>query len=212
VLALAGGLGAGDWPQWRGPEGTGSSAETGLPVAWSETDGIAWKLPLPEWGTSTPVIWGEAVFLTAQKGEDLLLLRISKSTGRIEWTRTAGTASDLLFMVSDNGIATCLDAESGEVRWRERIPGDYRSSPIAAEGRVDFLSMNGLATVVAASGRFEKLAENRIDALALSVRGTESKRASGDGETIASPAISDGRIFLRGRRALYAIGRPFGGK
>jgi outer membrane protein assembly factor BamB len=81
-----------DWPQWRGPRHDGVSRESGLPVVWSETAGLAWKCRLPEWGHSTPVAAGNAVFVTSQVDEQrLVLLKIHKTTGRIEWTRDVGT-------------------------------------------------------------------------------------------------------------------------
>lgn len=95
---------------------------------------------------------------------------------------------DLLFTVSDNGVAQCLDAKTGESRWNQRLPGDYKASPLAADGRVYFLNKTGLCTVVAAAPQFEKLASNQLD-----------------DETIASPAVADGKLFVRGRKALYCI-------
>src|SRR5689334_9415157 len=77
-----------NWPQWRGMNGDGVSHEKSLPIAWSETTNIIWKVPLPEWGDSTPAIWNDAIFVTTQVGEELKLLRLAKSTGQIEWTQT----------------------------------------------------------------------------------------------------------------------------
>jgi outer membrane protein assembly factor BamB len=85
---------AADWPQWRGPDGNGVSRETGLPLTWSDSAGVVWKCDLPAWGNSTPAIWGDAVFLTSHvEDRDLVLLRINKKTGRIEWTRKVGAAA-----------------------------------------------------------------------------------------------------------------------
>ena len=95
-----------------------------------------------------------------------------------------------MFMVSDNGIARCLDVHSGRSLWKERIKGTYRASPVVAQRRVYFLNTEGLATVLAASPRLERLAENQIDET-----------------TIASPAISGGKIFIRGKKWLYCIGK-----
>ncbi|HZT79171.1 MAG TPA: PQQ-binding-like beta-propeller repeat protein [Gemmataceae bacterium] len=410
---------AGNWPQWRGPTGDSVSAETGLPLHWSEGKGVVWKCPLPGDGASTPAVWGDAVFVTCQKGDDLVLLKVNKGSGQAEWERTVGsgkvvretakargeqkfhklhnlaspspvtdgrrvfahfgngdlaaydfagnqlwhrnlqkdhgdytiwwghanspvlyrdlviavcmqdslrdvgekavdsyvvaydqatgeprwktlrntraekeecdayttpifheangkvemivwggrqldaydpatgkqlwylpvpvgnrtitgpTLADgmvyatcgmrkdlvavklggtgrlpdaaitwratentpdspcpvaykgLLFVASDSGFVQCRDAKTGEVKWKERLPaGDYKASPLAADGRVYFVNLTGRCTVLAASAKFEKLAENPLD----------------DG-FIASPAVSDGRLYLRGRKALYCVGK-----
>jgi outer membrane protein assembly factor BamB len=409
---------AADWPQWRGPEGTGVSAEKDLPIIWHEQRSMVWKCPLPEWGDSTPAIWQDAIFVTSHTADNkLLLLRIDKKTGKVVWTQEVGTGeavreapkrerqkfhdlqnlaspspvtdgktvvvhfgngdlaaydfdgqqlwkknlqdeygaytiwwghanspviygdavisvcmqdsladlrdkpvesylvahdlrsghvrwkvprttkataeecdayttplmarlggasqlivmggnqldgydpatgkqlwllsglvggrtvtsptiagdtiyatrgmrkplvavkvdrsgelnhrniqwtyeegtpdtcspvvwNELLFVVADDGIARCIDAASGNLKWRERLKGKYKASPIAAEGRVFFLNTEGLCTVVSAAPRFDKLVENQLD-----------------DETIASPATSDGRLYIRGKKSLYCIGR-----
>src|SRR5688572_7597619 len=56
-------LTADNWPQWRGPQLNGHSAETNLPVKWSKTEGITWKLAMPERSGSTPIVWGDSIFL-----------------------------------------------------------------------------------------------------------------------------------------------------
>jgi outer membrane protein assembly factor BamB len=409
---------AGNWPQWRGPAGDGTSDEKNLPVTWNEQLNLVWKAPLPEWGTSTPAIWGDAIFITSQEGDRLLLLRLDKKTGKQVWVQQVGesptqreaekrtvqkfhqlhnnaspspvtdgelvvahygngdlaaydfdgrqlwhrnlqkefgpysiwwghanspvlygdlvlsvcmqdsltgvseqvapsylvahdkrtgrqvwktmrmtdadaeqcdayttpilyptpsrpelivmggnqldaydpatgkqlwflpglvggrtitgpsigpglvyatqgqkgdllavkvggqgrideqrvawrndsntpdtccpvVSGNLLFTVSDNGIAMCFDARDGTPHWRQRLGGNYKASPVAADGKIYFLNMKAMCTVIAASERFEKLAENQLDA-----------------ETSASPAISDGRIYLRARQHLYCIEKP----
>ena len=415
---------ADNWPQWRGPEGNGTSRETRLPLAWDNTSGIVWKCPLPEWGNSTPAIWDNAIFVTTQADEmKLLLLKINKKSGQIEWTReigedvaqhlptqthqgqqrrrqsfhesnnlaspspvtdgqrvvvhfgngdlaaydfdgnplwqhnlqkdygdytiwwghanspvlyenlvisvcmqdscadqpgelspsyivahdvrtgreqwktmrmtgakaedcdsyttpllwkngdrqelvvmggqvldaydpTAGTRlwylpeligsrtisgpvaaegtiyitqgmrkpllavqpggegkrtrkdvawqfdqgtpdsptpvvwGQSVFLVSNDGVAHCLDAATGRVLWKEHVKGGYRASPLAADGRIYFLNTKGLTTIISASSRLNRLTENQLD-----------------DETLASPIVSDGRIFIRGRKALYCIGK-----
>jgi outer membrane protein assembly factor BamB len=405
-----------NWPQWRGPQGTGVSTETGLPLQWSETENIAWKCPLPGMGASTPAVWGNAVFVTSEDGDKLLLLKTNKTTGQVEWTQQVGTGvparrgrrgadgsfrkqqkfhnlhnlaspspvtdgevviahfgngdlaaydfagkrlwlhnlqkehgtytiwwghanspvlsgdlvisvcmqdsladlqselapsylvahdkrtgeqkwktkretgskaedgdsyttpllyerqgrrellvvganhidaydpttgrqlwdvpgiegsrtitgptlgaglvyatggkrgplvaaklggdivwkhaqgtpdtpcpvlwKDWLFTVSDQGIAQCFDAHNGELLWKERLPtGDYKASPLAADGKIYFLNLKGGCTVLKAGPRFEKLAENHIN-----------------DETIASLAVSGGKVFVRGKKALYCVG------
>jgi outer membrane protein assembly factor BamB len=425
LLALAGGrlAWAGNWPQWRGPTGDSVSPETGLPLTWGDKSGLLWTCPLPGEGASTPAVWGDAVFVTAQHGKELVLLKVDARKGRVEWSRTVGTGSaermplrakrpderrrqmfhalhnlaspspvtdgevvvvhfgngdlaaydfagkqlwkrnlqkdhgpytiwwghanspvlhgelvisacmqdsladlggetassylvahdrktgaqkwkterkteakaeqcdsyttpllrrvkggtelvvmggnqldgydadtgklrwylpgvtggrtitgptlaggtvyatqgmrgpllavrlggegrladrdvawrttdgtpdspcpvvwkGLLFYVSDNGVARCRDARTGEQKWQQRLGGDYKASPVAADGRVYFLSRTGVCTVVAAAARYERLAVNRLD-----------------DATLASPAVAGGRIYLRGHKALYCAGK-----
>ncbi|QDU25257.1 outer membrane biogenesis protein BamB [Anatilimnocola aggregata] len=407
-----------NWPQWRGPNGTGVSSERDLAIVWHEDRGLFWKTPLPEWGTSTPAVWGESIFLTSHTGDGkLLLLKLNKKDGKIVWQQDVGTGeavreapkrltqkfhqlhnlatpspvtdgttvvahfgngdlaaydydgkqlwkrnlqeefggytiwwghanspvifkdmvisvcmqdsladlqdqpvqsylvahdlltgkqrwktprmtradseqsdsyttpllttyqkqlqlivmggnqldgydpangkqlwflpglvggrtvtgptvagdfiyttrgqrgpllavqprkagendfksiewdykegtpdsctpvvwNELLFTVADDGIARCIHAPSGNLRWKERLKGKYKASPVAVDGRVLFLNTEGLCTVVSAQPRFDKLVENQLN-----------------DETIASPAISDGRIYLRGKQFLYCIGK-----
>lgn len=61
-------LSAENWPQWRGPSSFAVSSETGLPVRWSATENIAWKVKLAGLGTSSPIAWGDMVFVTSQVG------------------------------------------------------------------------------------------------------------------------------------------------
>lgn len=404
-----------NWPQWRGPRGDGTSEEQRLPLAWSEARGIAWKVELPGWGDSTPAVWDDAIFVTTQDDDKLLLLRLDRASGKTVWSRQVGEAEtprageprseqkfhqlhnnaspspvtdgevvvahygngelaafdfdgnelwrrnlqreygaytiwwghanspvlfddlvisvcmqdsladlgqppapsylvahdkqtgkerwkssrmtkanaeecdsyttplvykignrwellvmganqldgydpatgrqlwflpgivggrtitgptvghqmafvtqgmrkdllavklggegqrtrrdvvwkeseatpdtccpvlwrDLLFTISDNGVAKCFDAYTGNQNWKKRLPGDYKASPVAAEGRIYFLNLHGQMTVVAANDRYDRLAENQLD-----------------DETVASPAVSNGRIYLRGKKHLYAI-------
>jgi outer membrane protein assembly factor BamB len=427
LLLLFGGLVnlalAGHWPQWRGPEGTGVSQEKDLPIVWHEGRGIDWKTPLPAWGTSTPAIWRDAIFVTSHTDKnELLLLKLNKKTGEIVWTQNVGSGearreegkskgpsrdkqkfhqlhnlaspspvtdgntivvhfgngdlaaydfegqqlwkrnlqedyggysvwwghanspvlykdlvisvcmqdsladlraqpvesylvahdlrtgreqwklvrttkakaeecdayttpllvtlndkqqlvimggnqldaydpatgkqlwmleglvggrtvtgptaahgmiyatrglrgamvavdpstdgelsrrsivweydggtpdtccpvvwAELLFMVSDDGIARCLDARTGHLQWTQRLKGKYKASPIAAEGRIFILNTEGLCTVISATPRFDKLLENKLD-----------------DEFLASPTVSESKIYLRGKNSLYCIGR-----
>jgi outer membrane protein assembly factor BamB len=83
---------AANWPQWRGPAGTGISSEANLPIAWSESGGVRWKQALPGPGASTPAIWDDAVFVTSHTAEgQLLVLRLDKKTGKIVWQTELGT-------------------------------------------------------------------------------------------------------------------------
>ena len=71
-------LSAQNWPHWRGPDADGTSSQTGLPVEWSETRNIVWKLGLPAVSGSTPIIWGDVIFLNVGSGRDISLWAIDK--------------------------------------------------------------------------------------------------------------------------------------
>ncbi len=413
-------LRAENWPQWRGPRGDGSSYERTVPMVWSEQRGIAWKCPLPEWGTSSPVVWNRSVFVTSQTNDGrLLLLHIGAQSGKRLWTQQVGTGTarrdtperghqifhrqhnlaspspvtngevvvahfgngdlaaydfnggllwkrnlqddyhpytiwwghanspviyddlvisvcmqdsladlqdksvksyvvahelatgktrwmtarmthataeqcdayttpmltrvhgqprlivmggnqldaydprtgkqvwflpkqtggrtvtsptigdgvvfatrgqrgplialnlgnhgelvrknilwsnnqgtpdsctavahrTLLFTVSDSGTGRCFDTATGKLRWKQRLPGQYKASPVYCKGRVLLLNTEGTCTVISATGRYAKLVENHLD-----------------DQTIASPAIAYGHIFIRGRQNLYCIGPNF---
>ncbi|MEO8259047.1 MAG: PQQ-binding-like beta-propeller repeat protein [Acidobacteriota bacterium] len=80
-------LTAGNWPQWRGPTLNGLGAGTNLPVKWSATENVAWKVPVPNYSGSTPIVWGEHIFLgVADKGE-LHLWALDRRNGSTRWTR-----------------------------------------------------------------------------------------------------------------------------
>src|SRR5688500_13893905 len=68
AVLLAGAPMAANWPQWRGPSGFGVSAESGLPTTWGEREIIAWRVPLRGLGSSSPIVWGDQVFVTSQIG------------------------------------------------------------------------------------------------------------------------------------------------
>lgn len=76
-----------NWPQWRGPSGDSVVRGTALPTRWSKDQNVLWKVSLPGWATSTPAIWNDAVFVTSQDGERLLLLRLDRASGKVVWQR-----------------------------------------------------------------------------------------------------------------------------
>lgn len=79
---------AGNWPAWRGAEGSGVANENGLPTKWSATENVRWKVPLPEAGNSTPVVWGNRIFLTQPAGKDKrTLMCLDRKTGKMLWQK-----------------------------------------------------------------------------------------------------------------------------
>src|SRR3954468_21327626 len=85
-----------NWPAWRGPTGQGYSAEKALPVKWSATEKVRWKVPLPDRGNSTPVVWDDQVFLTqaTEGGRKRSLWCLSRKDGAKRWERTVEFAGE----------------------------------------------------------------------------------------------------------------------
>jgi outer membrane protein assembly factor BamB len=97
---------------------------------------------------------------------------------------------DELYMVSDQGIATCLDAKTGEQVWQERLGGNFSASPIYVDGRIYFQDENGTAIVAQAGTEFVEL----------------GRSTWGDGgRTFASYAVADGALFLRSETHVYRV-------
>jgi len=78
---------ADNWPAWRGPSGDGHCAEKDLPLHWNRTENIRWKVPLPDAGNSTPVIWHHRIFLTqaTERGTRRALLCLDRGNGKELW-------------------------------------------------------------------------------------------------------------------------------
>jgi outer membrane protein assembly factor BamB len=97
---------------------------------------------------------------------------------------------DELYLVTDNGIATCVDAKTGKEYWRARLGGNHSASPIYADGRIYFLSEEGESVVIAPGQQLKHLATNQLE-----------------GRTLASMAVAGGSIFIRSDTHLYRLGR-----
>jgi hypothetical protein len=114
-IGLAASAHAADWPQWRGPNGDGISPETNVPVKWSATKNIAWKTAIPGEGHSSPVVWGDGVFLTTALpvSQERLLLRLDARTGKILWQRTVVKAAPE-YIHRENSLASSTPVTDGE--------------------------------------------------------------------------------------------------
>lgn len=112
-----------------------------------------------------------------------------KHTQQMPTMSSPVVADGRIFTVSDGGVASCLNAATGDVVWRERIGGQFSASALIGAGRVYFCSQEGRTTVVAASDKFEVLAQNDLE-----------------GKLMASPAAVDGDLLLRTDTHLYRIG------
>jgi outer membrane protein assembly factor BamB len=145
---------------------------------------------------------GELLFMTC--GFPELFMQLIRPDGRGNVTKThvvwqtdrdcSYVPSPVAFgpyflVVSDGGVATCLNAQTGQSLWRQRLEGRHSASLVTANGLVYFLSDKGVMTVVKPEPEFKMVARNELAE-----------------ETNASPAISAGKMFLRGLKHLYCIG------
>ena len=104
-----------NWPQWRGPQGTGVSQETNLPIAWGETSGIVWKTALPGFGASSPIVVGGKVFVTCYSGYGLS----QEEPGEIE-----NLVRHLV----------CIDLQKGEKLWQRDVKVSLPEDPYSGIG------------------------------------------------------------------------------
>src|SRR5438128_2449643 len=82
---------ADNWPQWRGPNLNSISAETNLPVKWGPSENIAWKIALAEFSGSTPIVWGDHIFLNVSERGSLYLWAIDRRGPKIAWKKPLGS-------------------------------------------------------------------------------------------------------------------------
>jgi outer membrane protein assembly factor BamB len=148
-----------------------------------------------------PVFGDGLVFIcTGFQQPSLLAIRVDGrgdvTKSHVNWRLDRGvplTPSPLLvgeelYLINDNGIATCLDAHTGKEYWQQRIGGSHSASPVYADGRIYFLSEDGQSVVIAPGKKFKILATNQLN-----------------GQTLASMAVSGGAIFLRSGSHLYCL-------
>jgi outer membrane protein assembly factor BamB len=164
-----------------------------------------WKMGYGVLGFSIvprPVVAGELVLLsTSFMQPELLAVKLAGAVTapEIVWREKKGAPTmssalvvdGLVFMVSDKGVATCLDAASGERLWSERLGGNFSSSPLFADGRIYVGNRDGDTFVIEPSREFTLLATNHLD-----------------GGIFASPAAVGRAIFLRTEDALYRLEKP----
>lgn len=147
--------------------------------------------------------WSNGQLLAIRPGKDGEVVDANDTTTsdkptqlKVEWKQKRGVPKkpslllldDLIFMIDDGGIASCVEAKTGKEVWRERIGGSYSAAPVYAAGRIYFCSEDGKTAVIEASREYKLLAQNKLD----------------DG-FLASPAISGKSLYLRSKTHLYRI-------
>jgi outer membrane protein assembly factor BamB len=112
-----------DWPKFRGPHGNGVADEKTMPLKWSATENIAWKVALPGPGASSPIIWGDRVFVTAFTGEKASeivrhVLCFDRATGKKLWQKEYPAPlpeNDFAKQVRQHGLATSTPTTDGKL-------------------------------------------------------------------------------------------------
>ena len=142
-IALIPNAQAENWPTWRGPQQNGISRGHGLPLHWSQTENIAWRLPLPGASPSTPVVWDRNIFLTSTVRDSLQVILLSIDTdGNVIWQRPIGsgeseqmeknnlaapspcTDGEHIWTFTGDGILTCHDLD-GDQKWQFSVEDRY---------------------------------------------------------------------------------------
>ena len=159
-----------------------------------------WRVPFAE-GYSVvprPVFGHGLIFISTGFDRPVVMaIRPFSNKAEVAWTLNRGAPNtpslllvgDELYMVSDAGIASCVDARTGKAHWQERIGGNYSASPVYADGKIYFQSEEGKGVVLKAGKEFQKLAENALEE-----------------KSLASYALDDRSIYIRTAENLYRIG------
>ena len=101
-----------DWPQFRGPNASGLSEDTGLPIAFGPEENVVWKTPVPM-GNSSPIVAGDAVYLTGFEKERLFTIAIQKETGKVLWRQEAPRPRKEVIERPANGPASASPVSDG---------------------------------------------------------------------------------------------------
>ena len=154
TLVLAGTAGAADWPQWRGANRDGRSAETELLQQWPEGGpSLAWKASGLGGGYSSVSVTGERVYTMGDLGDGQYVIALSRADGSQVWKTRIGNThkdrylgprstptvdGDRIYVVSTDGDVACLAAATGEVRWTRSLPQQFGGRLMKAMGTTDW--------------------------------------------------------------------------
>jgi len=196
-------------PRDRPAEAIFASYEHGMTSLNPKTGAVNWELDIffkdhVESSIASPITGGDLIFATcgwlgvnyetvavrpyaADAQKPAMAYRVTKTAPLVPTPLVKG---DLLFLLSDRGILTCVDAQDGKELWRERVIPDCYSSPICVGNHLYCISRGGEVVVVAAARNFEVLGRSQLD------EGTH-----------ATPAVGHGRIYLRTFSQVLAIGK-----
>ena len=168
--------------------------KTGREIWWMPYDGFS-QVCRPSYGNGLFYVVGSVsqdhfcVYAVrpgqGQLTQDQVVWQRSKGIAHVPSPLLAGAD---LYVIDRSGVATCVNAITGEEHWRARLGGDHDASPVEIRGRIYFCNREGKTTVLAAEKKLNILAVNQLD-----------------GEFRASPAVAEGALFLRSDTHLYRI-------
>lgn len=183
-------------------------------IVSSGSDGVAaydpaggkeiWRVTYPDGYSVVPrPVYGQGLLFicTGYNEPSVLAIKPEGAAGdvtatHVAWRQKKGAphnpspllVGDALYLVSDKGVASCLDAKTGEQRWQQRLGGNFSASPVFADGKIFLQSEEGVGIVIEPGPSFNELARNDL------------------GErTLASYAVGDGALFIRSERHLARI-------
>jgi outer membrane protein assembly factor BamB len=174
ACAAIGTLYAENWPQWRGPQLNGVSGEKGLPIQWTPTENIVWKLAMPSRSGATPIIWNDTIFLNValqDGGGDIELWSVNKGTGAVQWKSPVAsgnyrinkqnmsspspvTDGTNVWVLTGLGVLKAFDFKGKEL-WSREIQKDYgtfglnwgyASSPLLHQDALYIPVLHGMKT------------------------------------------------------------------
>jgi outer membrane protein assembly factor BamB len=186
------------------PELIFASQAHGVSAVDPTSGSTKWELPVFEKRTvGSPIVFRDLVLASCGEGagnntmvavrpgsgqqKPEIAYQLDKSSAPYVPTMVAN--DKLVFLWSDKGVVTCIDGESGKIHWRQRVGGTYSGSPIRVGNRLYCISTDGEAVVIAASDKYEPISRQPL------------------GETSRStPAVADGRMYLRTESQLFSLG------
>jgi outer membrane protein assembly factor BamB len=194
---------------WETPEGESlilmHTMSNGLTAYKPATGAIVWNAftqDLPDRCVSSPIVASGVALISCGSANNGKLMIGAKLSGAkeppVEAYRlkqsvpnipTPVTADDMVFLWHDRGIVTCIDAATGKSHWRERVGGNFHSSPVRIGDRIFCISLDGEVVVIAASKEFKLIARSKLDE-----------------PVTATPAIAEGRMLIRTEKSLICLG------
>ncbi|NOX98651.1 MAG: PQQ-binding-like beta-propeller repeat protein [Verrucomicrobia bacterium] len=183
-----------------------SSTAHGITAVDLQSGRVTWEID-KIWNNrtvSSPQLFGDLVFgsfgkgLSGQRFVAVRPEKLGSKKGKLVYEVTKNVPlvpsfvvkGKLIYLWTDSGVVTCLDAATGKLHWRERVGGEFYSSPIWIQGRLYCISKSGQVVVLAAGRKFEVLARTELGE-----------------KTFATPAVADGVMYLRTQSRLYSLGK-----